>query len=560
VGSNRDVHLHTWRDGRWGVETVASGYDAADVLQDSQGRVHVLAFEAEGTGLCYAIRDTSGNWARETVESAGLGEHAAVALDSAGRPHFARGNFTDVTYGVRTESGWQVEDVGRADGRPAMALDSQNQPHVGCRRLSTYETFEWFLVQRREADGTWVTDPGDTSLRTASFGPAMTRDDEGTLHLYLPYIHHSLVSGHYHAWLNPGETRWQWEELSPPRGGPAGSVGGSIDIREDGGLAVSCQSQDRYDRDVRHGESGAKPSVDFLIVDEVDGHLSGQSRRMGLDANIDALEDVDDSVLDMATPGCGPGRGEVWILRYGSLIHWDTRTDQVTTVEREYQDDRGSLAVNADQSVAWVLRNDFHYPFNEAVIDRYDVDTDTWEVEWSVVSDQRVTELECLPDGRVAAMWMDRYGGEIVDSGLFLIDETGTAGEDVLPEGFGQIRTITVGADGIIYVLNETDGDIWRLAADGSGAEVFADLPELFGDVVSMTFDDRGDLYMGVVGDEVSMLALVEGDSGEYVGQLGMVDLETRHPSYDGRVTFVPEPAMVALLAVGGLGLLRRRR
>jgi hypothetical protein len=106
---------------------------------DASNRPHatIEANINQGTSLVYYIHLTETGWQKEEI---GEGDHAAVALDSSGTPHFAYvtriwdgSTVVDriLSYAYRDGAGWHSEQVAhQVAPRVAIAMDRNGFPHI----------------------------------------------------------------------------------------------------------------------------------------------------------------------------------------------------------------------------------------------------------------------------------------------------------------------------------------------------------------------------------------------------------------------------------------------
>ncbi|MGQ0797572.1 MAG: hypothetical protein ACT4OI_06910 [Methanobacteriota archaeon] len=132
---------------------------------------------------------------------------AALALDSAGRPHVAFADATSgaVWYGGRTSGVWDIRAIpgaGNAEGGVRLAFDGSDAPHVvyfdGSRRAVMYA---------RDAGTGWVTSVVDRSHLEGHTGLVLAPDDT-------PHVAYAWDNGRLrHAWLSGGS--WASETVDP---------------------------------------------------------------------------------------------------------------------------------------------------------------------------------------------------------------------------------------------------------------------------------------------------------------------------------------------------------
>ncbi|MFM7172623.1 MAG: hypothetical protein ACKO4U_06260 [Caldilinea sp.] len=109
------------------LETLPSLGLAVDPL----GTPHIAFRSDTDSGLFYAVRTTSG-WQSTLLSSAAAALcHTGLALDTAGQPHVAYTTESGMLhYAHATSSGWTDTEIGGASGSAALALDTQNVPHI----------------------------------------------------------------------------------------------------------------------------------------------------------------------------------------------------------------------------------------------------------------------------------------------------------------------------------------------------------------------------------------------------------------------------------------------
>ena len=101
------------------------------------GTLHLAFYDYVNGDLRYASRSSAGEWAFETVDTAGnVGWFASLELDDAGVPHIAyHEHYNDkLKYAVRQgPNNWTIEVVDSAPGRgwySSLDLDASGNPHI----------------------------------------------------------------------------------------------------------------------------------------------------------------------------------------------------------------------------------------------------------------------------------------------------------------------------------------------------------------------------------------------------------------------------------------------
>jgi hypothetical protein len=127
---------YTWFDGSvWNETLVDASPDAGDgckLFLDDTDSPQLIYCDTGFYNVRYAWHDGS-DWLAENVWD-DLGTKFDMAFDSNGIPHVS---FTDnsppcsLFYGVRSDTGWVIENVGIAGNMPnAIDLDDQDSPHI----------------------------------------------------------------------------------------------------------------------------------------------------------------------------------------------------------------------------------------------------------------------------------------------------------------------------------------------------------------------------------------------------------------------------------------------
>lgn len=143
-----DLVFGTREGGSWKLETVAAKGDVgkySSLAVDASGRPQISFFEQTGESsgnVLYAVKD-GGAWKIEKVGAldqvmtgmTGARRNSALALDPDGVPHVAFADRGVLRYATRRPSGWQVEDVVTAAGRPlgqlvSLRIDGRGNPHI----------------------------------------------------------------------------------------------------------------------------------------------------------------------------------------------------------------------------------------------------------------------------------------------------------------------------------------------------------------------------------------------------------------------------------------------
>jgi hypothetical protein len=152
---------------RWNLERAVSKGDAgkfSSLAFDAQGRPHVSFLQQESPtsgAVRYAVRDGK-KWVVEDVGTLGdlvLGmtgarRNTSLALDAVGVPHIAFSDRSGLRYAVRSQSGWDVQDVVTAGERPLgqlvdLALDETGTPHLAFYEVAGESPLEGLVAHLR---------------------------------------------------------------------------------------------------------------------------------------------------------------------------------------------------------------------------------------------------------------------------------------------------------------------------------------------------------------------------------------------------------------------------
>ncbi|MEJ2737084.1 MAG: hypothetical protein P8189_26560, partial [Anaerolineae bacterium] len=177
---------------------------------DSSGQLHIAY---GGDNLYYAWYDGSA-WHSEVVDedwSAAVGTYAAIAIDSAGRPHISYYDMTnmDLRYARWTGSAWDVQTVDgdrRVGQYTSLALDENDYPHISYRN-ATSNTLEY----ARWTGSAWAIETVDSGF---PFDTNMARHTSLALEAtapYTPHISYCDIGSLKHAWRD--STTWMSETV-----------------------------------------------------------------------------------------------------------------------------------------------------------------------------------------------------------------------------------------------------------------------------------------------------------------------------------------------------------
>jgi hypothetical protein len=136
-------------EGGWDNETVAQGYfyGPLDLKIDDTGASHIVWHDHQETMFAPSVGDPvyatdgSGDWSVETIFHPGHdGWDGSVAVAPDGQVHIASidpaqfGSADGVEWGLRTDSGWQIRQVGSGpipyEFATGLAVDSQGRAHL----------------------------------------------------------------------------------------------------------------------------------------------------------------------------------------------------------------------------------------------------------------------------------------------------------------------------------------------------------------------------------------------------------------------------------------------
>ena len=137
-----DAAYAVLRDGAWAVEPAldqrGGGWDSKIVV-DAEGRPHLSAISPFGgdNGIAYNVRDQSGEWVLERIESGfqSWEDTASLAIDPLGNPHisYLDREFRTLALASRSEAGWNadiVDDESDSGLFSSLAIDETGRFHI----------------------------------------------------------------------------------------------------------------------------------------------------------------------------------------------------------------------------------------------------------------------------------------------------------------------------------------------------------------------------------------------------------------------------------------------
>ncbi|HWG91674.1 MAG TPA: hypothetical protein VNZ52_12570 [Candidatus Thermoplasmatota archaeon] len=160
--SDKVAVYYSWRAGlAWERVLVADQAWLGDLALDAAGRAHIV--HAGSAGLVYATYH-AGVLTREVVKASASTFDVSLALDAAGSPHLAYGNFdTDaIEYAYRNPAtgAWTVETVpgfyDAGNNQITLRLDSAGRPHVAYDMSSNVNPGVWYAM--RGPSGGWTAE------------------------------------------------------------------------------------------------------------------------------------------------------------------------------------------------------------------------------------------------------------------------------------------------------------------------------------------------------------------------------------------------------------------
>ncbi len=147
----------------WHVEPLGGVGIEVSIALDGAGRP-LIAHSTLDFRLEVARRADDGSWQRETVQSTPMAQlHSPTLLvDANGRPELVwiDGRSWLLEYGVRTDSGWQVETIGCAGeaAHASFALDAAGHAHVTFAARTDRPPAP-LRHAVREGSGVWIVEP-----------------------------------------------------------------------------------------------------------------------------------------------------------------------------------------------------------------------------------------------------------------------------------------------------------------------------------------------------------------------------------------------------------------
>ena len=208
-------------DTGWTIEVVDATLGAgrsATAAADPNGQLHVLYLDAAGW-LRYAHQNGTG-WQSEAILPLSLGAlpSLGLAVNPLGVPHIAFRSDTDsgLFYAVRTTSGWQSTQLSTAAAalcHTGLALDTAGQPHVA------YTTQTGRLHYAHATPGGWT----DTEIASATSSAALALDTQNTPHIVAADQENGVSSLVYYV---ADQGSWRSERIDAPTNSSA-----QIDVR-----------------------------------------------------------------------------------------------------------------------------------------------------------------------------------------------------------------------------------------------------------------------------------------------------------------------------------------
>ena len=195
--------------GQWQRENVL---DSMGMIQntaiavDSQGFAHISYY---GLGGTRHLTNESGEWVTELVAG---GEKdtpvSSIGVDDQGYVHVALGGGSTTHYCNNKEGSWVCHQLGRVTrqaGQRFMVLDEDGNAHIAFHDLHDRDA----LIYATNASGEWVEEIADD---TYCFGypTSMALDDEG--HVYIAYAYYCGTRELRLVTNKSGS--WQWEQLT----------------------------------------------------------------------------------------------------------------------------------------------------------------------------------------------------------------------------------------------------------------------------------------------------------------------------------------------------------
>jgi hypothetical protein len=248
IACGADRLYHAWYDGgTWHVETAddtAGVGEHASLALDASGYAHVSYYDGTSGNLMYAYQDGSG-WHTRAVDTGGdVGLYTSLAVDGSGYPHVSYYDETggDLMYAYRDGSGWHTRAVDSGDTvgeYTSLALDESGHPHISYRDWDDDE----LKVAYRDGSG-WHLQIADTGLGYFGGHTSLALDGEGYPHIsYFDGANYDLEYAYRDG------SGWHTETLDS-----AGHVGWytSLALDESGHPHVSYFDGTNYDLKIAH--------------------------------------------------------------------------------------------------------------------------------------------------------------------------------------------------------------------------------------------------------------------------------------------------------------------
>jgi hypothetical protein len=196
------------------------------------GRVHVIyrdlttTYDNGGHPLAYAVGTAESGFSTERVTD--FQEVAELEVGSDGSVHVTVGTASSLHYFQRTSSGWAGEKITGNGIVHDLALDAEDEPHIGRGR---YTGSGWTLWYATLEDGSWSQDPDVLTDCDQAVSIATDAQDE-------PHVAcHLIDEGLVHVWRTP-DGGWSHEVIDDGSGPPVqrdpDKVGWDTSITMDG--------------------------------------------------------------------------------------------------------------------------------------------------------------------------------------------------------------------------------------------------------------------------------------------------------------------------------------